>query len=117
MIIERERQLFILNEIYSELSVVVQASYNMLGSSSDAAFERHFDLFCKFLDKLHLVKDITKEEISYISDNMDGLYIQYTDYREGGHGNTGRIERRLYMRTPSIQNAWKEFFTKSDSND
>ena len=106
----QERYLFIMNEIYSEISRLTQASYNLLDPSYNA--EELYNAISVFNKKLNSIKDISEEEKSFIKKDTNSNYIYYTDYLQGGHGNYGRIERQLFMGTPSIKHAWKEYFTK-----
>ena len=108
--ISNERFLEILPEIYPELSMAVQATYNLVQRNPD------IDNLCnsmdKFITKLRQVENITEEEIEYVKKNMDSLYFQYTDYKENWHGDYSGIERRLFMRIPSIKQAWRENLKK-----
>lgn len=106
----QERYLFIMNEIYPQITVLTQASYNLVDPSHEVG--EIYNAVVMFNKKLNSVKDITEEEKSFINEDTNWHCIWYTDHLQGGHGNYNKIERKLFMETPSVKQAWKEFFTK-----
>lgn len=82
-----------------ELRNVVQSGYNML--SKGRCIEEDILISQKLWDKLRSIEIISKEDIDFISKNTEGLYFAYTK----------DSKRKMMMRTPDLQRAWKKVFT------